>query len=232
MHKIKIIFLLFLVLRTQAVFAAQFIEVSEGSEHKVNISSYELNRIKIQGAKIEGFRALEGDVTASPDKEKGELFIHLPKKYSKKVTNIFVTSSSGSTFKLMLVPKNIPAEQVFLVERNATDEMLKISDQYRDEIISFYKQLYLGKTMHGYSVSTKREKYKKEKLKITKIISYENDAKAGLYGEVFEIKNTAKKPVMLQPHEFYQEGVRAVKLDSHILGKDQTTKMYIISIRG
>jgi type-F conjugative transfer system secretin TraK len=232
MNKLTVIFVLIVMFKAQAIYAAQFIEVSEGSEHKVSISSYELNRIKIQGGEIEGFRALEGDITAAPDKEKGELFIHLPSKYSKNITNIFITSSSGSTFKLMLIPKRIPAEQIFLIERNVTDQVLKISDQYRDKIINFYKEMYIGKTIAGYRVVRKKEKFKKEKLRIKKLISYESETKSGLYGEVFEVKNTSHDSITIQPHEFYQEGVRAVKLDSHMLGKDQTTKMYVISIRG
>lgn len=212
--------------------ATQFVEISEGSEHKVNISSYELNRIKIEGGKIEGFRAIEGDITAVPDTKKGELFLHLPRKFSKKVTNIFLTSASGATFKLMLVPKHIPAEQIFLIERNATDQLLKISGEYRDSIIEFYKNIFSGKSISGYNIIRNKKKYKKNDLKITRLVAYESKGKTGLYGEVFEVKNTSKEIKTLKPNEFYQEGVRAVKIDSHMLGKGQTTRMYIISIKG
>ena len=63
-------------------------------------------------------------------------------------------------------------------------------------------------------------------------VVYEPVSGSGLYGEVFEIKNKSKKDKSLAPANFFKKGVRAIKLDSDILKKNETTKMYIISIRG
>lgn len=212
--------------------AAQIIEVVDDIEIKATISSYELNRIKIEGGRIEGFRALDGDLVAVADAKKGELFIHLPRKYSRKTTNLFLTSDSGATFKLLLVPRNIPAEQIFLVERATRDKKLKIGHDYKSKILKFYKGLYKRSPISDYKISYKKEKSRIDDLKLTKIVTYSPKDKSGLVGEIFEIKNNSSEIKVIRPQDFYQDGVRAVKINDHILEKDQVTQMYIISIRG
>ena len=228
---IRAAFIIFF-LSYKSLFAAQIIEVTNDAEIKAEISSYELNRIKIEGGKIAGFRALEGDLSAVSDTKNGELFIHLPRRYSRKITNLFIISDSGATFKLLLVPKNIPAEQIFLVERSSSDKNLQISDQYRDNIISFYKDIYAQKPIKDYHILAKKKRVKKDGLKITKIITYEPKGKSGLHGEILEVKNKSKEVKIISPQDFFKNGVRAIKLDSHILEVGQTTKLYIISING
>jgi len=217
---------------TQVAYAAQIIEVVDDIEIKATISSYELNRVKIEGGRIEGFRALEGDLVAVPDAKKGELFIHLPRKYSRKVTNLFLTSDSGATFKLLLVPRNIPAEQIFLVERATRDKKLEIGNDYRSKILSFYKGLYNRSPIPDYKISYKKKKSKINNLRVTKVATYTAADKAGFVGEIFEIKNRSKEVKIISPQDFYKDGARAIKLNSHILEKGQTTEMYIISING
>lgn len=220
------------LLFTKISYAAQIIEVVDDIEIKATISSYELNRVKIEGGKIEGFRALEGDLVAVPDAKKGELFIHLPRKYSGKVTNLFLTSDSGATFKLLLVPRNIPAEQIFLVERATRDKKLAIGNDYRSNILSFYKGLYKRSPIPDYKISYKKKKSKVNGLKLTKVATYTANDKAGFVGEIFEVRNKSKEVKIIRPQDFYKDGARAIKLNSHILEKDQTTEMYIISING
>lgn len=222
--------LIFWFIITHISYAAQIIEVVDDIEVKATISSYELNRIKIEGGKIEGFRALEGDLVAVPDQKKGELFINLPRKYSRKVTNVFLTSDSGATFKLLLVPRNIPSEQIFLVERAVRDKKLEIGNNYRSNILKFYKSLYKRAPVSDYKISYKTEKSEIDDLQIKKIVTYTPKDKTGLVGEIFEVKNDSNEIKIIRPQDFHKDGARAIKLNSHILEADQMTEMYIISI--
>ena len=211
--------------------AAQIVEVTEDAEVKVVISSYDLNRIKIQGGKVDGFRALKGDLLSVSDSKSGELYVSMPSKYSKKITNLFVTSSSGATFKLLLVPRKIPSEQIFLVEQSSSTNNAggKIYDSYRDDLISFYLKLYQRKVIDSYKISYKKKYIKKKNIKAKRVASYIPTDPKNFKGEIYQIKNRSKEPLMLDAKDFYKNGVRAVKLDKYYLNKGEKTMMYIIS---
>lgn len=232
---------LFFIIGLNSVFAnsARIVSVADGMAVKVDISSYEHNRIKIEGGRINYYTVKKGALIIEYEKIKGEIFVSLPKinRYKNEdgdliPISLFVTSDSGSTYQLLLQPKAESAKQIFLVEQSAKDEGMKIYNNYRDQILSFYKSLYSGQSLQGYTVSYRKKRIKKDKLKIIKIATYQPKTGKGLYGEIFEIKNKSKNLKILKPQDFFKEGVRAIKIDSYLLGKGESTRMYVISIRG
>src|SRR5690606_33725255 len=144
------------------------------TEVKVQISSYELNRIKIEGGRIEYYPSMDGALEITYEEQKGEIFVSLPSvNYYKNdkgeliPISLFIVSDSGATFKLLLHPEPISARQIFLVEQSAKDD-LKLYNNYEDQLLAFYKNIYSGKSLKDYKVSFKKEKFKKDNLKITK----------------------------------------------------------------
>lgn len=234
--KTKIFTLAILILSSANLNAAQIIPVADGIEVWVTISASSLNRIKIEGGRIDKSPSVSEDLEITRDEDSGEIYVNLPNRSGKKLYStrtLFIVSDSGETFTLYIKPKNLKAgQQIFLIPQSAKDQELKIYDSYRDQLLTFYKSLYLGTIPQNYKVVHKKQKSKKGKLKIVKITTYNPPANTGFYGEIFEITNKSKELKILKPQDFYQEGIRAVKLDSHLLQKGESTKMYIISIKG
>jgi type-F conjugative transfer system secretin TraK len=238
------IFIILLILIYSAFFAisagaAQFIESSDGAEISATISLSELNRIRVEGGKIDGIRISKGILEYSRDEKSGDIFINLLKR-NKRPVNIFLTSDSGSTFKLLLIPKDIPAEQIFLIER-VVKNGIKVFDNYQDQLTSFYKNLYDGITPKDYKVSNHKFSSlfnslpigkNTHDLKIALKSSYIPTKPNNFRGDIYEIRNKSKFSQILNPQNFYQEGIRGIKFDTYLLNPKEVTKMYIISIAG
>lgn len=212
--------------------AAQFIDVSDGIEVSAVISLNELNRIRIEGGKIDGIRIAKGVIEYSRDEKSGDVFVNLVKR-NRRPVNIFVASSSGSTFKLLLMPKDIPAEQIFLVERVAKNGV-QVFDNYQDQLIDFYKSMQQGITPKDYKFSTQNTIFGEKigDIKIKLKATYSPLKPNNFKGEIYEIKNKSDKVQSLNPQDFYKDGIRAIKFDSYILNPKEITKMYVISIAG
>ena len=231
MKKIKFLFLPFLLLSfISNANAAQFIDVSDGVEINATISLTEINRIRVEGSRIEGIRVAKGVIEYSHDEKSGDIFINLSKR-SRRPVNMFISSNSGSTFKLLLMPKDIPSEQIFLVERVAKNGV-QIFNNYQDQLVDFYKTLYNGLASKGYKVSSHNSSSRVGDLKVTLKSSYIPLKPNNFRGDIYEIRNKSKQIQLLNPQDFFKEGVRAIKFDSYILNPKEVTKMYIISIAG
>jgi type-F conjugative transfer system secretin TraK len=215
---------------TQNIDAAQFIDVADGAEITATISLTELNRIKIMSDKIDGIRVAKNIIEYSRDEKSGDVYINLIRK-SRKPVNLFVSSQSGSTFKLLLMPKDIPSEQIFLIEKN-NPEGLQVLNDYQDELIEFYKSLSLGIAPKDYKISKSGSNTTLGDLKMTFKFAFTPLKPNGFKGEVYEIKNKGSKTQILNSADFYRDGVRAVRFNNQTLNPKETTLVYIISIVG
>lgn len=208
--------------------AAQFISVSDGIEISATVSLVELNRLRVEGSKIDGIRVAKGVIEYSRDEKSGDLFINLVRR-SYRPINIFLTSDTGSTFKLLLIPKDIPAEQIFLIERAAKNGV-HIFDDYQDKLTKFYKSLYDGTTLKDYKISNSSSSNTVGDLKVTLKSSYIPAKPDGFRGDIYEVKNKSKETQTINPQDFYHDGIKAIKFDSYTLNSKEITKMYVISM--
>ena len=231
MKTIKLSIITFLILLfIDKANAAQFIDVSEGAEISATVSLNELNRIRVEGGKIDGIRITKGILEYSRDEKSGDIFINLLRR-SRKPVNVFITSNSGSTFKLLLIPKDIPAEQIFLIERVAKNG-IQIFNNYQDQLTNFYKTLYTGIAPKDYKVSNHNSSNNVGDFKIVLKSSYVPSKPNNFRGDIYEVKNKSKIIQILNPQNFYRDGMRAIKFDSYVLNPKEATRMYIISIAG
>lgn len=222
MIRLLIVFLIF----CSSAKAAQMIPVADKIEVTAVISAHTLNRIKLEGGYIDDVIYSKEDITLR--KVDGEIFVDSLGTGKK---TLWIISKSGIKFRLILKASEtvVLGQQIFLIEQSG--ENFRIHDNYRDQLITFYKSIYSDNIPEGYKAVYKKKKFKKDKLKLTRIISYEPSA-PGLYGQVFEIRNKSDQALTLDPADFYKKGIKAIKIDSHLLAEDEVTRMYVISVKG
>ena len=133
-------------------FALQRKAVSDDSEIEIVVSQSELNRIKTTSDYIEAIKGNPGETESLL--EDGEIYIAIN---TDAPTSIFIKTKAGYTYKMMLVPRNIPAEQIFLKNQDiiAKSEIKKEGgrDHMRDLIKAMQSDLeYTGYVREPVSV--------------------------------------------------------------------------------
>ena len=98
-----------ILLLFSSAMALQRKDVSADCELEVVLSSTELNRIKAMSDHIEAIKATPGDTESLL--EDGEIYMAIN---TELPTSVFIKTRSGYTYKIMLVPRDVPAAQVFL----------------------------------------------------------------------------------------------------------------------
>jgi len=220
--------------------ATQNLKVFDNSEVIARISSSEINRFSIPNSKIDSYQIAKGEVVITPDIKKGEIYISLIHKNSTKPVNIFISSQTGATFKLLLLPKKITAQQIFLIENKPN--MVKSEYQNNDqELISFFKDISTNKTPKGYNSKHHKKTIKFSKLskkypileylKFTSLITTDAHQGQTYIGKKFKVKNKSKEPIILKESYFYDDGVMAVNLDNSLILPQQEIIMYVISFK-
>ncbi|MFT4718437.1 MAG: hypothetical protein ACI9IL_000769 [Rickettsiales bacterium] len=238
----NLIFILIAIFYSNVSFSAQLIKVSPDISVKANISAYELNRLNISGGKILDIIVKKGDLIIDRNKETNDIYLSLPYSKSRSIINIFVVSESNHTYQLLLIPKRIPSEQIFLIENSIDDKKLQIKDDYRDEIISFYKTIYNKELHPDYKISKSKRRFKdlsknqkrqfrKNKIKLYKTLSYTPKSHSGLYGKIIEVYNKSKKDFKLKEEHFSNNHIKAIKFNEDVIKPGKRTLAYLISIK-
>lgn len=222
------------------VSSVQNIKVFNNTEVIARISSSEINRISIPNYKIESYQIAKGEATITPDVKKGEIYLSLIYKNSTKPINLFISSETGSTFKVLLIPKKITSQQIFLIENkpNLTTSNYQNNDQ---ELINFFKDISANKIPQGYEAkySKKRVKFRQlqhkypilKDLKITKLTTIESNQSKTYIGQKFTVQNKSKNKINLKEHYFYQDGTLAVNLTQRVIEPKSSVVMYVISLK-
>jgi len=153
--------------------AAQIIEVLPDQEIQAFVAQHDLSRIKVTNDRIRAVRANEGEIEVADDPILGEVYVAVK---TPNPISIFITTEKNDTYKLLLISKKVPSEQIFLVpkgtqqkDKNSNFDETKLIkamiresdiDGFRISRISSnielfgisFKQLaeYKGKTITGY----------------------------------------------------------------------------------
>ena len=119
-----------LSLFTQNTYALQESIVGSDSEVECVVSNKELNRIKVTNDRIRAVRVNSGEIEILEDKYLGEVYL---KTLIHNPINMFVTTEKGYTYKLNLVPKKHPSEQIILTNialiHNQKQDLIEASDE-------------------------------------------------------------------------------------------------------
>ncbi|MDF3047696.1 MAG: TraK protein [Candidatus Midichloriaceae bacterium] len=216
--------LLLIALMPPSVYAVQVKEIAADGEIEAFISMDELTRIKVFEDRIRSVKSNQGDVELFDDKELGEVYIR-PSHRSNTPINIFVTTEKNYTYKLLLIPKKIPSEQLFLKNIEEDKKVVEKAEFYKQAAIGLIKSMRAKK---GHFMRDTEEITEFEGNKFTIKAMYKSHS---LLGKVLEFDNTDSQHVRLNPQMFItdrDQQVIAVSIDSLDVSPDTKTYIYIV----
>ncbi len=205
--------------------------VEDGAEFGADISKTDINRIKVVGDRIRDIKSNDGELVVSVEEKNGEIYIRPTSAAENRPLNLFIMTEQGFTYKALLYPKAIPAEQILLknedVVTNSDAEVAKITkNSYEQNIIALIKAMRAKKKIEGYQVRADRKNLDLGDLDLQRISVYKGQ---NFIGEIFILKNSSNNLLNLEEKMFFKNGVRAVKIDNSNLLPDESTEIFIVS---
>lgn len=221
-----------------SVHATQVIEGATLSHVEVNISAKEQNRLAVQGRQISTVvPSSKGAITYQKDEAQGALYFALSGNSPEGATvTLFVGDDKGQTYKIILVPKNIPGEEVIL-KPPAEREGSSHSSTGGAGKAALYQRTAKEMTlwMADESLSNRMEKVLVNKemplWKEGRLIYVSRMLQANLVGETYRLTNTSASPMVLVEQELYRRGVRTVAIEFHTLAPGDSTDIFIVRDR-
>jgi type-F conjugative transfer system secretin TraK len=234
----KLIYILtFLFLMGSQALASQIKQVYDGIELPVQISAIDLNRISLVNDVIVSAHSDAGELSFSQDKTTGDLYISTVSKHSSKRSySLFLITKKKQTYKLLIVGRRIPSEQIILhnISLSSEDGKQKENDSYKDSILSFSRKILSGEVPSGYEVSS-RGKIKKylsatrdSKLRYKVLKRYGSNTAGAYSAYIIDIKNISKAEAILSEEGIYKPGVKAISFEKKILLPREKTRMLLV----
>ena len=224
----KHISLKLLVLLWSLPVIAQNYEVGDGDTIRVRISSREINRVLVDGGRINKVWGSSGILEIKPDKDNGEIYVK-PTDNAERSFSFFIRDDQGATYTLIATQSDIPSQTItvkpkFKIVRNSKSK----NDPYILKIKKLIKEMALGSDKTEYRVSSHDKEVKLWKdVRIRLQRSY---ASKDLKGEVYLIRNISQKKIRFNESEFLGFGanVRAVSLDKLELEDEESATLYVV----
>lgn len=219
-----------LLLAASHVQAAQLIDGIEGESIYVDVSYRDYNRIQIDGARVKRIKSPDDRwIFGEADADTGQALIQ-PKR--KDPFGIFVISSTGKTYSLVLQPKDIPGESIIIKEfrddpRADTNNVVDESPDFKAQIKSMMIAMASGVPVSG----LKEQKVWQEiPLWQGTLFALERTLTSGNYvGSQYKLINQTGQEMILAEQEFYINGVLAVAIDRLKLGAGESTAIYTVT---
>jgi len=213
----SIVSLIYLGTTIQSVEATQIKEAGADAEIVAFISQADLSRIKVMADRVASVKVAEGEIDAIYEDETGDVYIR-PLKQSGEPLSLFVTTEKGFTYQLLLTPRSIPSEQIFISNPDAIIRAVKNSvsgyDAYHESIINLIGAIRQNRTPLGYVKS------KKPFSSATLFTGKE------WVGEALSYKNESNEAVALTIEQFMDEAVCAISLDKESLEPGELVIIY------
>lgn len=195
--------------------------VSADSEVEAFISARDLTRIKAVEDRIRAIRASDGELELTQDKQLGEIYLR-PANDTLAPINIFVTTEKGFTYKLLMIPKRIPSEQIILKNKGVLSKESNAVTAKQSDILDLMQLLQ--------ERDISQDKAEVVDMQGYQTISYSVDFDRYM-GEVLILKNTGYESVEINNSLFngYGKGkLVALSSDAEFLEIEQETKVYLI----
>lgn len=216
---------LFCLITPHGAQALQALEVSDGGTAYAKISADDLTRLSINNGRIASWHAPKGKLVIQKNAKSGELYVR-PLNRAVPVS-LFVTSDRGSTYAITMMPVEMPAESIILIEaRRKTPSMIERAGT-RDATI---KDLMLAMAADRMPPDMEvRESSQTFSLwqgsRLTLMRSWLG---ASLMGERFDLTNTGTSPMRLLEQEFFKPGVLAISVEKHELAPSESTRIFVV----
>ena len=121
--------------------SSQIKTADDGAEITAIIAKQDLSRIRAIGDRIRAVKKNEGEFTATIDDKLGDIYIR-PSGSNDKGINLYLITEKNFTYKLLLHPKDIPSEQIFIKNDSVTLKAGKAKpisgDLYTRRLIKLY----------------------------------------------------------------------------------------------
>ncbi len=211
--------------------AAQVRQMDDSDEQSAEISKQDINRIKLSGDRIKSTKFDLAELKVSQDDSLGEIYIQLLRPQQTKPINIFITSEQSFTYKLILYPKAIPAEQIIIkndsVVSNSDSEISKTTkNSYQQQIIALLKAMRNKTKLESYQIINSKKSIDLGDIEMKRLSTYKGQ---NFIGESFVLTNDSNKIINLEEKMFFKSGVRAIKIEKPNLLPDETTEIFIVS---
>lgn len=224
----KFIFILMSTLLAATTHAAQYKDVTNMQTLTVDLSIKDPNIISAKNDRIQQYSAVKGAVTASIDSETGILNLKPTVMYYERPFSMIVFTEHGNRYTLISNPKNLPAQDIVLVNNEILNKENNInSSSYDAEISNLIKAMIKDENLSG---------YKREQL--NKVTTNENTILISSYsggimsGQIMLYTNNTDRQLKLAEEEFYAAKVLAISASNNLLNPKEVTKIYRVVKNG
>jgi len=236
------------ILCTSAFAQKNVVPFNEEERIVVKISNKSMNRLSVEGDRIQEVIGLNDAVSVEKDGNHGHMFLKVPENSSEKIEITLITEG-GLVQDLTLQP----------IEQSSTTLILKTGDgepssspsshsskhpkkvvhhqkpealipsahlsntTYQDALIEFMKALYLGTFEDGGTPHKERRAVPGVSVSFSKGFS-----KDSFLCEAHELQNNASEAIDLHERDFFQIGDVAIALGNSSLKAGQKTTLYVI----
>jgi len=211
----------------------------------VKISNKSMNRLSVEGDRIQEVIGLNEAISVEKDANHGHMFLKVPEGSADKI-EITVITEGGVVQDLTLQPVDKSSTTLVLKSGDAPSEGKRSRSSsagkdgfqnpeplipathfsntaYQDTLIELMRVLFLGSFEDG--GATPSDRCGPGGIGISFLRGFN---KGEYLGEVFELSNTSKDSVDIQERDFYRVGDMAVAVEQKSLKPGQKTKLYII----
>lgn len=219
--------------------ATQLIENADKQHVQVNISARESNRLAVEGRRIANVvPGQAGQIVGKKDEAQGVLYFSLnPEAPVNGTVTLFVTDEQNTTYKLILVPRAIAAEEVILrppADKTAAAKKASVADgratsyqrKLKDLVLVMADDELQDGTVDKVDVNKEVPLWKEGRL-----ILEAKFMQADFVGEKYRLTNVSSTDMLLVEQELFRRGVRVVSVRNQTLAPGDSTYIYIVRER-
>jgi type-F conjugative transfer system secretin TraK len=200
-----------------------------GGEVKALVSRSGLNRIGVEGSRITAIRGIAGEFDYDKDTNIGEIYLKLlgpePQKGEGKPVYAFITTDSGKSYRLELLPKAKLPETISIVPEGEQQKENRLTSR-EVAMTSLIKAMAQGDNITGYEL--KKVKIRLPAISGARVTHIESYMGKDFSGEVLEVSNGGREEIMLSREDFSYRGVEAVAIGKTRLEPKEATRVFIV----
>lgn len=221
-----------LSLSTQAT--AETLNV-KGNEVSLQVSSSQMSRVHIVGERVAAVRTMQGeaetDLLIERDEGTGDIYVGFSGQTSGQTFAAFLTTESGRTVQLTLLPVEDTAKtfelklEGTLSAANPGMGFMK-RNGYPETLAAFVKVLFNPERPDG--VVCRQSKTQPTQTTNFKVWTIERCDAEGIRGMVLHFRNTSTTPQTLSADGFLVRQVLAVGITDELLSPGEDARVYIV----
>lgn len=206
---------------------------------QVTVSARETNRLAIEGRRISNVvPAQQGLIVAKKDDAAGALYFTMaPDQPPNATVTLFVSDEQNTTYKLILMPRNVPGDEIVL--RPPSDRAVPARSSAGARTATYQRQvknlMLLMAEEHTSAVdigATKVVLNQEVPLWLeSRLVLVARYVDISLVGERYLLTNVSGSQMQLAEQEFYRPSVRAVSIRHHSLTPGTSTDVYVVRER-